>query len=412
MGESTFVGTRAGNRTTSNILRRIQLRLDWPLVIAVSVLLIIGVIFVFSSSVERALETDKPVTYFGVRTIVWILLGGVAALGVSLFDYRRINKVMAVLGMLGVVALVIYTIFSSRSGVAGRSIFGDSGQPTEFVKLGLIIYLGIWLTSKQDVLSSWSLGLIPFATIVGGLTGLILIQGDFSAGLTVFLLGVIMFVVAGGKLRQTVVFVAAAIAFGFIVMSIFGNGREGRISDFINGLKNPYKSSPHVLKAAEAIGRGGLFGVGLGESIAKYTGLPVPWTDSIFAVIVEEAGSFFGLGVIGLYIFILWRGLSIARRAPDLVGKFIASGISIWIAMEAFLNIGALVNLAPFGGNALPFISYGGSSMLASLIGIGLLNNISGAKPETIREEGRNYGAVVDLRRRDRRRSVPRPRGA
>jgi cell division protein FtsW (lipid II flippase) len=116
--------------------------------------------------------------------------------------------------------------------------------------------------------------------------------------------------------------------------------------------------------------------------------------------------------VIGMYIFILWRGLSIASRASDLTGKLIASGISIWIALEAVINIGALINIAPFGGNALPLVSYGGSSMWATLIALGILMNISSASSSAKSEEGRNFGAVIDLRRRDRRRSVSRPRGS
>ena len=315
--------------------------------------------------------------------------------------------------MVLVVGLLIYTVVASGEEGAGRSIFGASGQPTEFVKLGLILYLAVWLNSKQDVLSSWSLGVVPFGTIVGGLTMLIILQGDYSAALTVFMLGMIMFILAGGKWRQTLLFLGVIAVAGFFILLVFGGNRSDRITDFINGLKDPYMASEHVQRASEAISNGGLFGIGLGESIAKYTGLPVPWTDSIFAVIVEEVGSLFGLGVIGIYIFILWRGLTIARRAQDLTGRLIASGISIWIALEAVINIGALINLAPFGGNALPLISYGGSSMWAILISMGILMNISNASSRSGKsEEGRNFGAVIDLRRRNRRRSVSRPRGS
>jgi len=202
------------------------------------------------------------------------------------------------------------------------------------------------------------------------------------------------------------------IAGGALFLLLFGGNRKERIFDFIFGLIDPHLASEHVQRASEAISRGGLFGVGLGESISKYTGLPVPWTDSIFAVIVEEVGSIFGLSVIAIYIIILWRGLTIANRAPDLTGKLIASGISIWIAMEAAVNIGALINAAPFGGNALPMISYGGSSMWATLIALGILMNISNATSNAKSEEGRNFSAVVDLRRRNRRRSISRPRGS
>jgi cell division protein FtsW len=241
---------------------------------------------------------------------------------------------------------------------------------------------------------------------------LIIMQGDFSAALTVLMLGIIMFILSGGKWRQTLVFIAVVIAGGALFLILFGGNRKDRIIDFINGLKDPYLASEHVQRASEAISSGGFLGVGLGESIAKYTGLPVPWTDSIFAVIVEEVGSIFGLGIIGIYMFILWRGLTIANRTSDLTGKLIASGISIWIALEAAVNIGALINAAPFGGNALPMISYGGSSMWATLIAVGILMNISQSASNEKSEEGRNFSAVVDLRRRNRRRSISRPSGS
>ena len=411
MGESTFMTSRTTSQSTS-WMRRIRIQADWPLAISVGILLLISIVFVFSSSVEQSLKAAEPFTYYGARNLIWIFTGCILGLAASTFDYHRINRVFVLLVMALAVGLLIYTVVANKEEGAGRSIFGASGQPTEFVKLSLIIYLSVWLNSKQGVLSNWTLGLIPFGVIVGSLTVLIIMQGDFSAALTVLMLGIIMFILSGGKWRQTLVFIAIVIAGGALFLLLFGGSRKDRIIDFIFGLKDPHLASEHVQRASEAISRGGLFGVGLGESISKYTGLPVPWTDSIFAVIVEEVGSIFGLGLIGIYIFILWRGLTIANRAPDLTGKLIASGISIWIAMEAAVNIGALINAAPFGGNALPMISYGGSSMWATLIALGILMNISNATSNAKSEEGRNFSAVVDLRRRNRRRSISRPRGS
>jgi cell division protein FtsW len=411
MGESTFMTSRSNSVSTS-WLRRIRIHVDWPLAIAVGILLLVSFIFVFSASVEQSLKDDEPFTYYGARNLLWIVTGCILGLAASAFNYRKINKLFVMLIMALVVGMLVYTVIANKDEGAGRSIFGASGQPTEFVKLGLIIYLSVWLTSKQDVLSNWSLGLIPFGFIVGSLTMLIIMQGDFSAALTVLMLGIIMFILSGGKWRQTLVFIAVVIAGGALFLILFGGNRKDRIIDFINGLKDPYLASEHVQRASEAISSGGFLGVGLGESIAKYTGLPVPWTDSIFAVIVEEVGSIFGLGIIGIYMFILWRGLTIANRTSDLTGKLIASGISIWIALEAAVNIGALINAAPFGGNALPMISYGGSSMWATLIAVGILMNISQSASNEKSEEGRNFSAVVDLRRRNRRRSISRPSGS
>ncbi len=161
----------------------------------------------------------------------------------------------------------------------------------------------------------------------------------------------------------------------------------------------------------EAVVRGGLFGVGIGKGTTKFTGLPVPWTDSIFAVIAEETGLIGAVLVIALYLVLLWRGLKIAQRAPDGLGFLLASGVTIWITLEALINIGVMVNIIPFAGNALPLMSAGGSSMTMTLAGIGILINVSrtnGRRSST--KEGRTFGAVIDLRRRDWRRSVPRNR--
>jgi cell division protein FtsW len=155
---------------------------------------------------------------------------------------------------------------------------------------------------------------------------------------------------------------------------------------------------------------GGWFGVGIGNARTKLTGLPVPPTDSIFAVVGEETGVIGAAALVGLYVTILWRGLGIARRAPDQLGTLLAAGLSLWLAMEAFVNMAVMLNLLPFAGNALPFISAGGSNLVVSFVAIGILMNISRLSDRVKQEEGRSFVAVVDLRRRNRRRSVPRTR--
>ena len=150
-----------------------------------------------------------------------------------------------------------------------------------------------------------------------------------------------------------------------------------RITDYIAGLKDPTKGSAHVLWSFEAFVKGGWLGVGIGKAETKLIGLPVPPTDSIYAVVGEETGVFGALGLVFLYGLLLWRSLKIARRAPDELGSLLAAGLGIWIAMEAFINMAVMVNLLPFAGNALPFISSGGSNLVVSLAAIGIMLNIS-----------------------------------
>jgi cell division protein FtsW len=162
----------------------------------------------------------------------------------------------------------------------------------------------------------------------------------------------------------------------------------------------------------EAVYRGKWFGVGIGNATTKLIGLPFSATDSIFAVIVEEMGLFGALALIGLYGILLWRGLVIASRAPDLLGSVMAAGLTFWIIIEALINMTMIIGLIPVAGNALPFVSAGGSNLISTLTAIGILLSISrqsGPKVPAESKERRSYSATVDLRRRDRRRSVSRP---
>jgi cell division protein FtsW len=192
---------------------------------------------------------------------------------------------------------------------------------------------------------------------------------------------------------------------------ILVSDRAERILTFNPNLQNIDSISYHIQRSLEAVIRGGWFGVGIGKSTTKSTGLPVPWTDSIFAVLVEETGIFGGAIIIGLFILLLWRGIVIAQRAPDLFGKLLAGGVTFWIVIEAFINIGVLVNLIPFAGNALPFLSSGGSSLVTTMIGIGILMSVARVGKEENNKENRNSNAaIIDLRWRNGRRDLPRYR--
>jgi cell division protein FtsW len=174
------------------------------------------------------------------------------------------------------------------------------------------------------------------------------------------------------------------------------------------------QASYHVQRSFEAIVNGGWFGVGIGRAQSKLTGLPVPPTDSIFAVIVEEVGLLGALFLISLYAMLVWRGLVIARRAPDMLGTLLATSLVLWIGIEAGINMAVMVGLLPFAGNALPFVSAGGSNLVSSLAAVGILTNISRQRGQArmIEEEWRPYSAATYLRRRNRRGRVPRPRRA
>jgi cell division protein FtsW len=207
-------------------------------------------------------------------------------------------------------------------------------------------------------------------------------------------------------LRQIAILLVLGLFIGWAVVQLHPTGSE-RLHYYLLGLKDPVQGAYQVRRAFEAFARGGWFGVGIGNAEVKLTGLPVPPTDSIFAVVGEETGVVGAFTLITLYLIILWRGLRIALRAPDQMGALLAAGLCIWISTEAFINMAVMMNLLPFAGNALPFISAGGSNLTISLAAIGILMNISRLSVENQEANGKLSNAIMYLRGRDGRRGVP-----
>jgi cell division protein FtsW len=345
------------------------------------------------------------------RQVLWMILGIIGAFIFARLDYHNWRKLVILAMALTVILLISVLLLSEIRFNAKRSFIEGSVQPSELAKLISIIYLAAWLFSKREHLKDIQLGLIPLGMILGIVGGLIYLQPDLSAAGTVLILGGLLFFLAGGDLKQILFLMIVAIIGGWMVVRVSPTGAE-RVSDFLIGIKDPTQASYHVRRSFEAIVNGGIFGTGIGRSETKLLGLPVPPTDSIFAVIAEELGLIGSITLIGLYAALVWRGMVIARRAPDMLGTLLASGMALWIGLEALINMAVMVGLMPFAGNALPFISAGGSNLVVSLASIGILLNISrqsGVKTEA-GNDWRSFGAVVDLRWRNRRRRVPRSR--
>lgn len=389
--------------------RRQALRygLDLPMVLAVITLVCFGLLMVYSASWQFSLQLNQSPSYMVIRQIVWVFVGGTVAFATSRIDYHKYQK-LTVLMMVGTILslFVVLALKDTRLG-ADRTLLFGSIQPSELAKLVTIIYLSFWLYKKRDVLDSITLGLVPLITILGFTAALVLAQPDISAAITIVFLGGMLFFLAGGKMRTIILFVTGIVVLGSFVALISNTGRT-RMTDYLSGLQNPIMASYHVQRSIESIVKGGMFGVGIGRASTKFTGLPVAPTDSIFAVVVEETG-LLGAGlVVGLYILILWRGLIIAQNAQDKLGKLLASGLTLWIFIEAVINMGVMVNLLPFAGNALPLISAGGSSLTTTLAAVGVILNVGMLSVSPKKQEGRKYSAIVDLRRRDGRGSVSR----
>ena len=385
--------------------RPVQLRIDVPMLLVSATLVIFGILMVYSASWDYSLAIYDSPSYIFTRQLLWLGLGLGVAVVLTFMDYHLWRK-LAVPAILLTILLLIAVLFVSdiRHG-AVRTLFGGSIQPSELAKLTTVIYLAVWLYAKRDDLSDISLGLVPLAAILGILGGLIIVQPDLSAVITIFFLGGTLFFLAGGDLRQIGLLILIAALVGWVVVFINPTGVE-RIESYLAGLRDPTQASYHVRRSIEAFVKGGWFGVGIGNAQTKLTGLPVPPTDSIFAVVGEETGVFGAISLVVLYGILLWRGLGIARRAPDGLGTLLAAGLSLWLAMEAFVNMAVMINLLPFAGNALPFISAGGSNLLVSFAAVGLLMNISRLSVDNQEENWRPFSEVVNLRWRNRRRSV------
>ncbi len=414
MGIGTFV-TQSNALPAAAKSQKQAFGMDVPLLLTIIALVVFGLMMLFSASWDFSLTLYKaPIRIFS-RQLLWVGVGTLAAMVLTLLDYHLWRRLAVPIMLFAILSLIgVLFVNEVRLGAA-RTLYNGSIQPSELAKLVTVLYLSVWLYSKREHLHNIQLGLIPLGIILGIVCGLIYLQPDLSAAGTILLLGGMLFFLAGGDLRQISVLLVATIAAGWAVVQINPTGQD-RLAEYLAGIKDPTQSSYHVLRALEAIVKGNIFGVGLGQGVTKWTGLPFPHTDSIFAVVVEELGLLGGIGLIGMYGMLVWRGIVIARRAPDLLGSLLATGIAFWIGMEALVNMTVMVGLFPFAGNALPFVSAGGSNMIASLAGIGILLNVSRQRgrvmPEEVvekREERRDYSAVVDLRRRNGRRRVSRP---
>ena len=407
MGTRIFRDTALNNPGIPST-RKLGGSYDFPLLLIMIFFMVFGLMMVFSASWDFSLNAYGDAMYMFYRQVLWMVLGVVFAIILSRLDYHIWRKLSVPVMLLTILLLAMVLFFNEMRLGAVRTLLGGSIQPSELAKVITVIYLSVWIHSKREQLHDIQWGLLPLAIILGVVGGLIYIQPDLSATATVFMLGGLLFFLGGGELKQIVLLLIVAVVVGILVVKVSATG-QARVGSYISGIKDPTQASYHVRRSFEAIVKGGWFGVGIGRANTKLTGLPVPPTDSIFAVIAEELGLIGAAGSVLLYLLFIWRGLRIADRAPDMLGSLLASGLTFWIATEAIINILVMVGLLPFAGNALPFISSGGSNLVASLTAVGILMSVSRqAEPQAEADEWRNLGASIDLRGRNRRRGLSR----
>lgn len=352
---------------------------DWGLLSVVVALLAIGLVMVFSASYAQSLAGYGTPYRFITRQLMWTVVGIAGLIVASRIDYVFWERASLFL-MAGalVLLLAVVSISGNEEFGAQRFFFGGSIQPSEAAKVIIIMYISAWLASKGQRVRDVRVGLLPFGVLMGIVAVLIVMQPNISTAVLIVSTGMIMFFIAGAKLNQLLTLGAiGTITFALVIN--YSSYAQGRVARYIASIQNPLLSEEwQTANATQAMINGGPLGVGVGNSIAKLPGyLPLSWSDNIFAIIGEELGLIGTLIIILLFAILAYRGLRIALNAPDNFGMLLATGLTSLLTLQAVLNAAVVLAVAPPTGVTLPFISYGGSSLVMALGSIGILLNIS-----------------------------------
>jgi len=368
---------------------------DYILLTAVGVLVIFGLVMIYSASFVEAVTriSDQTSTglgnqfYYVLRQMVGALIGTVGMLVLQRIDYtvwRRfsVGLMFGCLVLLGLV-LVLPAGWTEVNGSRSWIRFGEGGvfglfsiQPSEIVKLVMVIYFADWLSGRSEKVGNVTYGLVPFAMVLGLVCSLVLFQPDLGTTVVLVLIGGAIYFAAGARLWHVIgAILVSALVFWLVV--VVAGFRSARIMAFLDPEKYYSTSGFQPTHALYALGSGGIFGQGLGLSRQKFQWLPQAHTDAIFAIIGEELGFIGTTAVLVAFAVIAYRGYRIAGRAPDPFAALVAVGITSWITFQALINLGVTTSLLPFTGLTLPFLSYGSTSLYTCMFGIGILLNIS-----------------------------------
>lgn len=376
--------------------------LDKPLIVVVGLLLAVGMMMVYSTTFYWSYQDYGSASTVFLQHLRNVGISLIGLLVAATIDYRIWKRIAVPLILITIGALIAVLLFGDETFGAKRSLIGGRFQPGELAEFATIVYMAAWLGSKSTKIRSLTYGLIPFAVLVGILGALVLGQPDFSTAGIIFVTAGTMFFLAGAQISQLVFVGVTTGGIGWLIAQRFGYA-EGRWQTYVASFTDITRANYQTLQAWIAFQNGGWTGMGLGQGWQKFQALPAPHTDSIFAVIGEELGILGAALVVLLFIVFVVRGFQIARRAGDPFGALLAAGVTVWVVFQALLNIAVMLALVPSTGVPLPFISFGGSSLLVVMIGVGLLLSVQRV---TIRRQHtpdrRNESATVDRQRRDR----------
>jgi cell division protein FtsW len=403
-----WLGRPADRSSRINGVQRERHQPEYLIVVAVVALTAIGILMVYSSSAVRAYVQAQDTFAIVGPQIVWALLGIVAMVVTMQIDYRYLRLISIPMYIVAVALLILVLLPSVGVRIGGSARWLQIGSlpavhPAEFAKLALVVCLSHWLAKRGRKIAGFRSGTIPFLLISGPIIVLVLREPDLGTAAVIALTATTLFFAAGANLWQFLVLIPAA-ALGVVAVVLTNPYQMDRVRAFIDPWRDPAGIGFHSIQGLLALGLGGILGEGLGAS-RQAAGLYLPnaWNDFIFAVIGEEFGLLGGLVVISLFALLAYQGVRVALAAPDTFGGLVAAGITAWLTLQAFINIGVVVALFPVTGITLPFISAGGSSLVISFAAVGILLSIS---RETL-PRGTWNDADPDRGRRDGRTRLP-----
>lgn len=378
---------------------------DFGLLLIVFILLLLGLVLVYSSSYYLSARNLEDPTYLLKKQLLAALLGIGLLFILMQLDYHLLCQIDDLL-LLGAVGLTLMTLISGLSSGGRWLLLGPLRlQPSELLKLALIVYMSSTIIRRGERMESFSDGVLPYLVVLGIAAGLVIAQPDL--GMALIYSAIVFFLLFIGRARIPHLLASGLAVLPLVYLFLHTSYRWERVLSFLDPLRHGSDKGYQLLQSLTAIGSGGLFGRGLGLGREKLLYLPSAHNDFIVSVVGEELGLLGGLLLIGLFGLLLYRGLKIAWRAPDRFGFLLGSGLLFTLGLQTGLNLGVAVGVLPVTGLTLPFISYGGSSLIVSLAMVGILLNISKQG-----KEGKLAG--LGSRRGERRASLPRrgnPRG-
>lgn len=349
-------------------------KIDTLLLGIVIFLSLFGLLMIYDASSVRAFIDYEDKYHFLRDQCIWVVLGIIILTFFSIFDYHRLYYLALPLLIIALVSLLMVFIPGIGAGAKGANRWIDLQsiriQPAEFVKLALAIYLAAWFSNKEKS------RFLAFCLLMGAILILVLLEPDLGTASIILTQAGVIYFLSGGNIKNFIIF-PPIIGLIWVLLIKIEPYRATRLMSFVNLNKSLDNIDYHMKQVLIALGSGGIYGLGIGNSRQKYGYLPESMTDAIFPIIAEELG-FIGANIlILLFIIIIWRGFTIAIKAKDTFGRLLAAGIISFLGMQIIINLGAMTALFPLTGVPLPFISYGGSALIIDMASVGILLNIS-----------------------------------